>query len=133
MILLDSSLIVAYSNEADENHAKALKVVKDIDRGNHGTPVITDYIFDEVVTVMLAKTRDLARAIDLGEKLLNANLLLKIDEELFRLSWKIFGEQGRTIFSFADCTSVAVSRTNGISTIATFDEDFLEVKALKVV
>jgi len=30
MILLDSSLIVAYSNEADENHEKALEIVKDL-------------------------------------------------------------------------------------------------------
>jgi len=32
MIILDSSLIVAYSNEADENHEKALKIVKDLMR-----------------------------------------------------------------------------------------------------
>ena len=53
MILLDSSFIVAYSNEADENHAKALQLAKDIDGGKYGAVAITDYIFDEVVTVML--------------------------------------------------------------------------------
>jgi len=42
MIFLDSSLMVAYSNEADENHEKALKIARDLDRGRYGTPVITD-------------------------------------------------------------------------------------------
>ena len=66
MILLDSSLIVAYSNEADENHEKALKIVKDLERGKYGTPAITDYIFDEIVTVMLVKTKNLKKVLELG-------------------------------------------------------------------
>ena len=49
LILLDSSLIVAYSNEADENHAKAKQVIEDVAKERYGTPVITDYVFDEVV------------------------------------------------------------------------------------
>jgi len=54
LILLDSSLIVAYSNQADENHAKAKQVVEDVAKERYGTPVITDYVFDEVVTVIKA-------------------------------------------------------------------------------
>jgi predicted nucleic acid-binding protein len=62
MILLDSSFIMAYSNEADVNHAKALSIIKDIERDKHGTPIITDYVFDEVVTVMLMKTKKLGKS-----------------------------------------------------------------------
>lgn len=40
MILLDSSFIIAYLNEADVNHAKALRMVKDIDDGKYGTRLI---------------------------------------------------------------------------------------------
>jgi len=35
MILLDSSLIVSYSNLVDENHEKALRVVRDIAKGKY--------------------------------------------------------------------------------------------------
>jgi len=34
MILLDSSMIIAYSNEADVNHASALLRIADIDKGD---------------------------------------------------------------------------------------------------
>lgn len=128
MIFLDSSLIVAYLNEADENHAKALQIVKDIDRSKYGTSVITDYIFDEVVTVMLVRIKNLEKVSEAGEILLNSNLLFRIDENLFNSAWGIFREQQKPRFSFTDCTSIAICRTNGISKIATFDEDFQELE-----
>ncbi|MEM2913691.1 MAG: PIN domain-containing protein [Candidatus Bathyarchaeia archaeon] len=133
MILLDSSLIVAYSNEADENHAKALQIVEDLERGKYGTLVITDYIFDEVVTVMLVKTKNLEKVLELGETLLNSTLLFRINEDLFNQAWRLFKEQGKPKFSFTDCTSIAVCRANGISNIATFDEDFLKLGEYKII
>jgi predicted nucleic acid-binding protein len=110
MILLDSSFIVAYSNEADENHSKALQIAIDIDKGKYGTPIITDYVFNEVVTVMLIKTKNLLKVVELGETLLNAALLFRIDEEIFSLAWRIFKEQRNPNLSFTDCTSIALCR-----------------------
>jgi len=81
MILLDSSLIVAYSNEADENHEKTLKIVKDLERGKYGTPIITDYILDEIVTVMLVKTKNLKKVLEF--RLINDYL------SCFSLFWNI--------------------------------------------
>jgi len=131
MILLDSSLIVAYLNEADVNHVKALKVIEDVDKDRYGTPVITDYVFDEVITVMLVKTKDVQRVTEIGEKLLSANMLLKIDGETFNQAWNIFKNQRGPHFSFTDCTSLAACRASGVSNIATFDEDFGEVEELR--
>lgn len=133
MIFLDSSLIVAHSNEADENHAKALEIIKDVTKGRYGTSVITDYIFDEVMTVMLAKTKSVTRTVDLGEKLLGAALLLRIDGSSFDLAWKIFREQRKQVFSFTDCASIATCRANGISNIATFDGDFQGIEEFTVI
>ena len=133
MIFLDSSLIVAHSNEADENHAKALEIIKDVTKGRYGTSVITDYIFDEVMTVMLSKTKSMRRTVDLGEKLLGATLLLRIDDSSFDLAWKIFKEQRKPTLSFTDCASIATCRANGISNIATFDEDFQGIEEFTVI
>jgi len=132
MILLDSSVIIAYSNLADVNHEKAFQVVRDIVKGKYGTSAITDYIFDEVVTVMLVKTKNLRRIEEMGEKLLGANLMLRVDEEVFNLAWKMFEEQQKPRFSFTDCTSIATCRMNGISNIASFDED-LALKGLNII
>ena len=133
MILLDSSFIIAYSNEIDENHDKAFRIAKDINIGKYGAPVITDYIFDEVVTVMLIKTKNLMKVIELGGILLNATSLFKIDEDAFNLAWNIFKAQLKPSLSFTDCTSIAVCRINGISNIVPFDKKFYELKEFKVI
>lgn len=133
MIFLDSSLIVAYLNEADQNHSRALQVARDVAEEKYGSPVISDYVFDEVITVMLVKTKDLGRVARLGERLLSANQLIRIDEQLFNSAWKTFKQQQRPTFSFTDCTSMALCRLNGISNIATFDSDFDKLHEFKTI
>ncbi len=133
MILLDSSFIVAYSNERDQNHAKASEIAKAIDDGKYGIPAVTDYIFDEVVTVMLSRTGNLPQVVDLGEKLLKANRFLRIDEEIFQSAWEAFANQRNRRLSFTDCTCFEICESNGISIIATFDGDFAGVGSIKLV
>jgi len=133
MIFLDSSLIVAYSNKADVNHNKALQVIEDIDKGMYGSSFITDYIFDEVVTVMLVKTKNLGKVSEFGDKLLGSNLLLIVAGDIFNMAWDIYKEQETPIFTYTDCTSIAICRANGISNIATFDINFQALKEFKII
>lgn len=133
MILLDSSFIVAYLNEADENHSKAIRVADDLDKGKYGTPVMTDYIFDEVITVMLMKVKNIAKASEVGEALLNSTLLLRIDEHIFDLAWSMFKKQDKPRFSFTDCTTIAICKVNGITKIATFDKEFQNLKEYTII
>lgn len=133
MILVDSSVIVAYADTRDENHEKATKVIEEIERGIHGSPVITDHIFGEVVTVALIKSKDLKRTVKLGKKLLSATEFIIIDELLFERAWELFEGQKDIKFSFTDCTTLAVSEMRGISRVATFDKDFRDVPNITVV
>ena len=57
MILLDSIFIVAYLNEADDNRSKAFRISEALDKGKYVTPVITDYIFNDVITTILMKVK----------------------------------------------------------------------------
>ncbi len=133
MILLDTSLIIAYSNKADMQHKRAVHVFDDIDSGMYGTPAITDYIFDEVVTVMLARTKNFKTVVQTGEKLLASTLFFKLDSEIFGLSWDIFKAQEKMRLSFTDCSILATCRVNRINTIATFDKALNEESKLEVV
>jgi len=117
MILLDSSFIIAYLNEAYVSHAKALRMAKDIDDGKYGPTIITDYIFDEVITVILYRTKKLKQVAEAGE------MLFTVDRDTFDLIWDTFKEQKRTMHSFSDCASIEVCRVNGISNVAMFDEE----------
>jgi len=82
---------------------------------------------------MLIKTKNLLKVIELGETLLNATLLFRIDEEIFSLAWRIFKEQRNPNLSFTDCTSIALCRLKGLSSIASFDKDFYKFKDFKVI
>lgn len=133
MIILDSSFIIAYKVEDDEHHGKALKIAKEIATGKFGYPVISDYIFDESVTVVYKKIQGLKVAIDLGNDLIREIEMLTIDGELFEQSWQIFKQQKDTKFSFTDCTILALMKKKEIKNITTFDKDFEKIKEINVI
>ena len=96
----------------------------DIVNSVYGPPVISDYIFDETTTVVFLRTRELRKARSVGEAMLKAFRMLRIDDQAFRTSWRRFRSQKGTRFSFTDCTTVELMIQNGVNRIATFDEEF---------
>jgi len=133
MIFLDSSFLIAYYNPSDEHKERAIKIMDDLIKGKYGSPIVSDYVFDEVVTLFFTRFKNKSLAISVGEILKGALEIININGELFEESWEIFKNQKNTNFSFTDCTILAVMQDCGISRIATFDEDFLKVKNIKVV
>ncbi|MDE1857425.1 MAG: type II toxin-antitoxin system VapC family toxin [Candidatus Micrarchaeota archaeon] len=133
MILLDTSFIIANSSERDRFHSRALAIEADIGENKHGEPIMTDYIFDEVVTTTLARTGNLKRAIEMGQMLLDTVTMVKIDLDIFEESWRIFKSQKNARLSFTDCTIIATCRMNGITSIATFDGELKRLSGLKIV
>jgi predicted nucleic acid-binding protein len=89
--------------------------------------IITDYIFDESVTVTLTRSGNLERAVKLGDSLMDSLFLIRIDEDTFDYAWEIFGKQPMPDLSFTDCTTIAVCRSWGIPNIGTFDRGFLSI------
>jgi|SRR3989344_107677 len=132
MIFLDSSFIIGYKIENDEHHHKAIKLMGKISEGTYGKAVISDYVFDESVTVLLNKSKDLSVSIELGNELRNSLKIMSIDKFVFEESWELFKEQKNTKLSFTDCTIITVMKNNGIENIATFDEDFNRIKGINV-
>lgn len=133
MILLDSSFLVAVEVENDQNHEKAKNMIGEIISGMYGPIIISDYIFDETVTVTFLKTKNLKKAIFVGENLKLSTKILKIDESLFWAAWNIFKEQKNTKLSFTDCTNISLLDSRKIKNIATFDKDFKLIKGLNIV
>lgn len=134
MIVLDSSLVVAYFNSRDDNHAKASKIIEDIVKGRYGsTACITDYIFDEVVTVSFIRLKSLARSAKIGDMLLKSTKVLEVNKNCFDDAWDIFCAQKNTHLSFTDCTTISVMQENNIENLATFDKDFTKINEIRVV
>ena len=93
MIFLDSSFIVACKIKDDEHHKKSIDFLIKLIEESDELLITSDYIFDEVVTVIFGKTKHIEAAIDVGQTLKISASILKIDEEIFEKAWKIFKQQ----------------------------------------
>jgi predicted nucleic acid-binding protein len=98
----------------------------------YGPAAISDYIFDEVVTVTLTRTKSLAKARLVGEAMLNSFRILRVTEDVFHAAWKRFREQKDTKFSSTDTTTTELMVQNNIHTLATFDKEFEAVSDFSV-
>lgn len=129
VIFIDTNVFVAYYNERDVHHKKALELVKKSVDGYFGELFTSDYVFDEAVTVTLVKT-SVEKALELGEHILNSEItMLKVGEDAFSMAWKEFKKAD---MSFTDCTIVSLMRLNGIDRLMTFDEGFKKVQGIAI-
>jgi predicted nucleic acid-binding protein len=123
-LFANASFFVAYHNSKDVNHQAA----RDLAREFEGRPVLlvtTDYIFDEVMTVLLVRgNKNLA--IQAGRAIIkDPNIeILRIDEDLFNEAWEIFQSFEDKEWSFTDCTSYVLMKKLGIGTGISFDKHF---------
>lgn len=133
MIILDTNIIVAFYNTRDENHEKAVKLMKDITEGKYGNLYITDYIFDEIITVIFIRLKDLSKVIEIGEAIRKSVEILSVGKIIFDGAWELFISQRKTWFSFTDCATLSAMHRRNIKNIATFDKDFKEIKGIDIV
>ncbi len=109
---MDTTFLVARFNLGDAHHRDALSLLRDLAGGKAGAfrLVITDYVFDEMVTAILARTarHGLAAAAGrsiLGSKAWRVEILGRQD---FERGWTLFLERKDKRWSFTDCTSFAL-------------------------
>ncbi len=133
MIILDTSFIVSYFNERDENHTKAVELMESIANLKFGPVHMTDFIFDETVTVSFIRLKNLVKAVEIGNYLLKSLRIIEVEKTDFYKAWEIFRKQKNTDLSFTDCTTISVMGENEINNIATFDEDFKRTKGINVI
>ena len=132
MIFLDASFIIAYVNTKDQNHWRAVEIASAIDSGMHGPQVVSEYILDEVMTVLLARTKNYELTASTG-RTLRRYIFIRSDEELLEKTWQIFSTQRKPYISFTDCNTLAVCENARIAKLATFDENLGDKSGLVIV
>ncbi|ACP34663.1 PilT protein domain protein [Sulfolobus islandicus L.S.2.15] len=115
MIILDTSFLIAFYNKRDSRHEKALKIFDEI---TNDKLVISDYIFDEIVTFLRAKVPWIA--IEVGENILENLDMIRVNDEDFRTAWELFNKFDE--LSFTDCTTLSLSKRLKIRRVVTFDQ-----------
>jgi predicted nucleic acid-binding protein len=133
VIVLDSSLLVAYHNERDVHHAAAGAVLEEVIAGTWGRALLLEYVFLEVVTVLLAR-RGLPTALAVGSLLMQAREIDFVPcSDFFLDTFETFRSQARGDLSFTDAAIVTAARRHPPGYVATFDSDFRGVDGVTVV
>ncbi|MCX6641855.1 MAG: hypothetical protein NTV15_00505 [Candidatus Bathyarchaeota archaeon] len=88
-VFLDTGIYIAFHNIRAVNHQRATQLVTSVLKGEHGAAYTSDYIFDEAVTIVYARTRRHDLALDLGNIILNNKKptlaeLIRVDNAVFQ-------------------------------------------------
>ena len=130
-LFIDSSVLFAFASIRDVHHTKATKIMELVASNKYDSVLINDYVFDEVLSVILRKSGK-KDAVEIGSHILDSEIFVaKIDSDIFQKSWDLFRQLDG--FSFTDCSILAFMKTLGIKKIATFDKEFRKVDWLEVV
>jgi predicted nucleic acid-binding protein len=132
MILLDSSFLCAWHNERDVHHAEAKHAMRRFLAGDWGAGLLLEYVFVEVITVLLAR-RGKEIAVRASEILLSSREIRFLPcSDLFVEALQTFRDQAGRELSFTDAALVAVSRRLDEPRIASFDRGFRDIEGLEV-
>ena len=123
-LILDTSFIIALNDAGDFNHKRAQSLKTRIEDKEFGRCCISDYIFDELMNLMMARSIHNKKIMDIGDALLGDETieLLKVDKEVFMQSWGLFKISSN--LSFTDCTTIILAKDFNVKNIASFDSDF---------
>ena len=132
MVVLDSSFLIAYHNQRDIHHPVAAPAMERLVRGEWGRVLLLEYVFLEVVTVLLAR-RGIQTATSVATALLQAGEVDFVPcSDVFLETWDTFRGQAGNALSFTDAAIVTVARQRG-GRVATFDADFRDLDGISVV
>ena len=133
VVVVDSSFLIAYHNTRDVHHAAATRAMLRLLGGEWGQALLLEYVFLEVVTVLMAR-RDLSAATEVAGRLLAAREVDFVPcSDFFFETLQTFRNQPDGRLSFTDAAIVTVARRNPPGVIATFDRDFNGIPGVTVV
>jgi len=124
-ILVDTCALIAVRNADDKNHKNAIKIMTDALKGKYGKVFVSDYVFDEAVTLAYIRTGSKKFACDIGifarSRPINLRFIEPVD---FDKAWELYLKYEDKHLSFTDCTNIALMERTGIETLFTFDKEF---------
>jgi len=133
VVVLDSSFLIAYHNQRDVHHNAAALIMGELMAGKWGRALLLEYVFLEVVTVLLAR-RGLEVASTVATTLLQAREVDFVPcSELLLDTLEAFRGQGDRKLSFADAAIVTVAQRSAGGLVATFDSDFQTIQGITLV
>lgn len=125
-VFIDTGIFAGASHKGEDLFDSASTLLNKAMKGEFGPIYTSDYIFDETITLIIARTKNKTLAHSFGDSILNSPRIeiLSIDKSLFNFAWKISKKFQDKFLSFTDCTTIAILKTYNISVILSFDKHF---------
>ena len=129
-LLVDTGVLYADHDTDASRHETASDALEAVYNGEFGTPYVSDYIYDEAVTLTLVRGASHAAAMRLGRKLRSVDPypqaydLLRVSRAAFDDAVDIFEAYDDQALSFTDATTITLVERHGIDGVLSFDDDF---------
>jgi len=129
-IVVDTGVLYADHDEGAPRHDIADSAMDAIYRGKKGQPFVSDYIFDETVTLTLKRSGRFDAARSIGRRIRGVGEFADVfsfehvDPGLFQRSVDVFERYDDQELSFTDATTVAIIEERDLDSVLSFDDDF---------
>lgn len=126
-LFVDTSAWYALNDRDDRFRQQALDNLARA-RSEHVELITSDYVFDEIITLISARIGHRA-AVAFGDALLKSSIasMVTVSEEVRLAAFELFKKYGDKSLSFTDCTSFALMKRLKLKTAFTFDGHFQQV------
>ncbi len=132
MIVVDSSILIAFNNPRDVLHGRAQDAMQRFASGMWGKGLLLEHVFIETVSVLKRKLTP-AAAIHAGGYLRRAHQLEFVPtSEAFLAYWNEFQSDYLSPLSFVDKAIAVTARQRSGGKVLTFDKAFREIPGIVV-
>lgn len=136
---MDTTVLVAISNKRDKHHDKAKRLVRTILKEKiHPTIFVSDYIFDETISVVLARTKNepdkfRRKILELIDNIVYHSRFVRVihvDEVTHSSALTYLRKEKTFLASLTDWISAVTMKSRNIKEILSFDADFDKISRL---
>jgi predicted nucleic acid-binding protein len=129
-VFVDTGVLYADHDTDATRHNVASDALEAVYDGTYGLPYVSDYIYDEAVTLTLKRGGSFDAAKQLGDRLRGVDPypqtyeMLRVSAAAFTDAVDVFERYDDQELSFTDATSAALIERHGIDAVLSFDDDF---------
>lgn len=129
-VLVDTGVLYAHHDTDANRHDEAVEIIDELLTGSFGQPYVSDYVYDEAITLTRKRTQSFETAKTLSDRILgnepfpNVFDIMYVSRDVFRSAvetWKRYDDQK---LSFTDATLITLCEQRNIDGVLTFDADF---------
>ncbi|MGQ4554908.1 PIN domain-containing protein [Halobellus sp. GM3] len=129
-VLVDTGVLYADHDTDATRHDSAAAALEAVYDGEMGHPYISDYVFDEAITLARRRTGSFSSAKHLSDRLRGVRgypavyEMLHVSATVFDDAVAVFERYDDQRLSFTDATTIALTERHSIDRVLSFDDDF---------